>query len=695
MRKLIFLLFIVGVIPPLPAQVWEWVQTAGSEREVNYGAAVSTDNQGNVYITGCHHAPLQLHQDVESRRWISLVNAITRDDRMFVAKYDRYGNLLWANYAAGKFVEGRDVIADRAGNVYVTGHFSNLTKFTSTDNNHRRLNGYAPGLMFLAKYDQRGTLKWVVKGGGVSGKNSGTALGIEGNRIYVAGYSELAKGESLLYHSSDYSKQHFHPFTLDGIERSSVGSLVIYNTEGKLVDARFIGGKKGHVYFHDLKIDLRGNYFLSGAYRGTFRIGSQIFQTQQEEGLVLAFDLDHSLVWNLGVETNFCVNSAPRLAIQANKLGLTFAFEGLAYLKDSHGKNRMVGRDKTGEQTLYIAQLNLQGFPNWQALTPVPLGGAGTHDLAFGPMGNLYLAGHYTGQIVVGDHQLNAAAAPIPATEEAQEAVVDKNLFIAKYTGKGRTDWALSSSGNRYEIAYGLAVDGKQQVYSTGYFHGNHQASFGRAPIREFGPSNIFLARIHPHKKDDELRYPVIPLPTDYNPITRPLLKRQLIHRQTITVKSSEIDLYLWDNRKIDGDVISLFLNDSCILRSYALSSATKHVKVRVAPHGGNMLILYAETTGSIGPNTTAVTVVDGYTRQRVHLQAGMDRSEALEIKCDPPRGSGPLVGPISQEQLAIPLPTPTGIPETVPPPPQGILPSHIRLKSSQKKGFWRRKQKK
>ncbi len=688
MRKLYFLLLFLGVVTPISAQVWEWVQTAGSERDVNYGAAVATDQQGNVYITGCHHTPLQLHQDVESRRWISLVNSIERDDRMFVAKYDRYGNLVWANYAAGKFVEGRDILSDRVGNVYVTGHFSDMTKFTSADGNNIRLNGYSPGLMFLAKYDCRGRLKWVIKGGGYSGKNSGAALGIEGNRIFVAGYSEVSSGESLVYHSTDYSKRKFQPITPSGLSRVSMGSLVIYNTEGKLVDARFIGDEDGQVNFHDLKIDHRGNYFLSGAYRGSFSIDSEKFDTHQEEGLVLAFDLDHGLRWNLRIEADFCVHSRPRLAIQGEKLGLAFAFEGEARLKDSERRSRIAGRNKAGEQTLYLAQLDLLGHPNWQELTPIPLGGAGAHDIAFGPMGNLYVAGHYTGEIVVGGHRLNAAAAPLLASEGKEIEIIDKNLFIAKYNGKGRVDWALSSAGHRYEIAYGLAVDAQQRVYSTGYFHGNQQASFGRAPIREFGHSNIFLARIHPDKKDAELRYPVIPLPKDYNMVTRPILKRQLIHRQTITVKNPELDLYLWDNRQIDGDVISLFLNDSCILRSYPLSSATKHVHVRVTPHGGNMLILYAETTGEIGPNTMAVTVVDGHTRQRIHLQAGMDRSEALEIKCDPDE---PLVGPITLGE--VPSLSHSNSPKKEYPiaqPPQGILPPS-RQKPKKKKGFWRK----
>jgi hypothetical protein len=43
------------------AQVWEWVQTAGSEQNVNYGSALTTDAKGNIYVTGCHHPALHLH----------------------------------------------------------------------------------------------------------------------------------------------------------------------------------------------------------------------------------------------------------------------------------------------------------------------------------------------------------------------------------------------------------------------------------------------------------------------------------------------------------------------------------------------------------------------------------------------------------------------------------------------------------
>jgi hypothetical protein len=619
------------------AQVWEWVQTAGSEQNVNYGSALTTDAKGNIYVTGCHHPALHLHKNVETRATISLINEVRRDDRMFVAKYNQRGELLWANHSVGRFVESRAIVTDRLGNVYVSGRFASKTMFGSQDGNNKRLLGYEPGLMFLAKYNPQGNLEWVIKGGSQQGKNSAEALVVEGDRIYMVGYAQRLPGKSLIFHSSDYTRKEFLPIPKVAEEGNMLGCIMVYNSKGKLLSGRFLGGKNAQLYLHDIKMDSRGNYFMSGLFSGNFKIHSKQFiaESKEEEGIIFAFDVDKILQWDMRIEGRFAANSWPRLALLREKLAYSFVCEGKARIFGAHGEPRILGSEASWEQTLYVSQTDLKGYPSWRFSSKAPSGGMGVHDLTFNPQGQLLVTGHYTDELLLGDRLLSSRGKALasgdvnanPATD-----ISDKNLFVTQFTTRGKIQWTMGSENGRYEIPYAITTDAQGQVYATGYFNMAGDVAFGRAPIRALGEVNIFLARIHPDKQDHEIRYPKVPMPMEIAEGTQDVQTRQLMLRQQLTVQSSELDIYLWDNHRLDGDIISLFMGDSCILRNYALQAHHKHIHVKIPTDTTSQLILYAENVGEVSPNTAALAISDGHSRQRVHLQAGLDRSEGLTI---------------------------------------------------------------
>lgn len=649
-RLIISLLLLLTGLFQAQGQVWEWVQTAGSDKDINYGAAVTTDAKGNIFVTGCHHPALHLHKNVESRNTLTLVNTIKRDDRMFVAKYNSRGELLWANHSVGRFVEAKDIVTDHAGNIYVCGRFASKTMFGSRDGNNKRLLGYEPGLMFLAKYTPQGNLEWVVKGGSQYGKNAGEALVIEGDRIFMAGYTQRVQDKPLTFHSADYSRKDFLPIPTCAEEGNMVGCVMVYNTRGILIDGRFIGGKNAQLYFHDIKMDSRGNYFLSGIFSGNFRIHSKMFmaESNQEEGILLAFDVDKLLQWDLRIEGRFAPNSWPHLALKRDKLAYGFVCEGKTRIFSPRGEPLFLGSEASWEQTLFVCQTDLAGYPSWQFSSRAPSGGMGMHDLTFNPQGQLLLTGHYTDELLLGDRLLTSQGnslvsgdpTPTPDTE-----LPDKNLFVTQLNTRGKIQWVMGSENGRYEIPYSITTDQQGQIYTTGYFNQAQDVAFGRAPVRPVGEVNIFLARIHPGKQDHEIRYPQIPMPKDMEEDAKAVAGRQLIMRQQMTVRSSELDIYLWDNRQLDGDIISLYLGDSCILKHYSLKAHHKYIHVTIPRDTASQLVLYAENVGEIGPNTAALTISDGHSRQRIHLQAGLDRSEGLTItyKRPEPSLSAPL----------------------------------------------------
>ncbi|MEM6262681.1 MAG: hypothetical protein AAGI38_09260 [Bacteroidota bacterium] len=650
------LTFFVSLLPIqyTCAQDWEWVQTAGSEDQVNVGSAVCTDVRGNIYVTGFIHRPVRFQEEVNSGRTFHLSSNIKRDDHMFIARYNSAGRLMWVNYATGRYAEGKAICTDSYGNVYVTGRFSERTMFSSTDGNNSRMEGSSPGMMFIAKYDAGGRLKWVVKGGTPHGQNSGEAISVSNDRVYVAGYSEIEAGEAVVYRSSDYSKRIFHPVAGQIQDYTTVGSIVAYDLNGRFKQATFLGSATSKVHFHDLKVNKR-HMFVSATVRGAYH-GYDIHldgNNFQPEGLVLQFDVGGRYSWHSRISARFSPSSQPRLALSGHRLGVGFACIGGASLYDSRKHSKVLKASSPQERFINVSLMDHKGNFLWHAPSPVPEGGTGTHDLDFDRSGNLYLTGHISEDTWLGNHKVSTKGFQQPSNPE-EGSWWDKNLFIAKINSRGEYLWAESSSGNRYEISYGLALDPSRNVFVTGYFNGGQQVSFGQARVREFGQINIFLAKLNPaFRKTDRRNRPALArLNRNSSQADGPRLPhasyaesaydspnkgelamgREVIKQQQITVKGTEIDVYLWDNNRIDGDVVSLYLNDECVLKSYQLRSHTKHVHLSLPEGVENQLMIYADNVGMITPNTTAVTIYDGHTTQRVHLLSDYQRSESLTI---------------------------------------------------------------
>ena len=103
-----------------------WAESAGGTSD-DYGYGVSTDANGNVFVTG------YFDSDTITFSSTTLTNAGASD--IFIMKYDASGNILWAESAGGNSsdVGYGGVSTDANGNALVTGYFySDTITFGST-----------------------------------------------------------------------------------------------------------------------------------------------------------------------------------------------------------------------------------------------------------------------------------------------------------------------------------------------------------------------------------------------------------------------------------------------------------------------------------------------------------------------------------------------------------------------------------
>ncbi|HTL82089.1 MAG TPA: T9SS type A sorting domain-containing protein [Bacteroidia bacterium] len=246
------------------------------------GNAVTTDNNGNVFISGGFmSASISFGTG-------TLVNANASIPDIFVAKYDANGTNLWAHRAGGTDNDHSVcVAADLSGSVYVSGHFHS-TSFPFASGN---VVNHGMGDFYLLKYDANGNEMWGRSAGGMM-HDFGYAVAVDGNNdIYVSGMfnsDTVFVGADMVLNSS--------PGTQDMI-------LMKFDQFGNNLWALSAGGT-GDDELNSIAIDDLNAVYLTGDWRSpTLGIGTQNY-TNTDSTIGYADILVGKIDFYLGVTEN-------------------------------------------------------------------------------------------------------------------------------------------------------------------------------------------------------------------------------------------------------------------------------------------------------------------------------------------------------------------------------------------------------
>ena len=105
-----------------------------------------------------------------------------------------------------------------------------------------------------------------------------------------------------------------------------------------------------------------------------------------------------------------------------------------------------------------------------------------------------------------------------------------------------------------------------------------------------------------------------------------------LVNNNNNNNNNNKVTIKIWDNDKVDGDVVSLNLNGIWILKNYRLKKHPKNIIIDL-PEDSNELVLFAENLGKIPPNTASISIWNG--REEIKslvLNSDKGRSEAIKI---------------------------------------------------------------
>lgn len=396
------------------------------------GEGITTDLQGNIYVTGYFCGKINF----DGKHTLDAGGSCD----MFVAKYHPDATLEWVTSAGGTVdCDGRSIVVDPMGNVYVTGFFMGTPNFSGVT-----LSGYADYDIFIAKYHPDGTLDWVKQAGGdLWDLAFHIALDPTGNDIYITGYFT--------------NSATFGTTQIPGSGNQAI-YMAKYHSDGTLDWVTTPGGGGTLTGGYCMAVGPSGNIYLIGTFAGAVNFGGiPLTSSGYDDIFIVKYRPDGTVVWakhagGSGSDdgSGIALDAAENIYVTGNFIN-TADFDGLKLTSSPICNDIFVAKyDSSGK----IIWVNHSGASPWG-----PTGGFATGgEIVVDDAGNVSIAGwYYSDSLYIGPFRFkNYSKAGFP------------DILIAQYSNDGNLLWAKRAGGINEDRAYGITADFEGSIYATG-----------------------------------------------------------------------------------------------------------------------------------------------------------------------------------------------------------------------------------
>ncbi|MBL4708884.1 MAG: T9SS type A sorting domain-containing protein [Flavobacteriales bacterium] len=262
-----------------------WLRHIGGAGSVNV-QDVDTDAHGNFYLTGSFRDTADFNPTSNN---FDLISNGSKED-IFVAKYDTWGNFIWAKSIGGLGFDFASTIKiDNDSNVFIAGAYEGAIDFDPGANVHQ-VNGSSVQDAFVLKLDYAGNFELVYQFGGIG--------------VDFCSDFEVDSHGNLFLTGAFQNQVDFNPnSSIDTL--SSIGNLDAYLIK---IDSAFtfqwvkrVGGSMQDVALA-LELDNMHKIYLVGTFEGScdFDPGigiNQLIANNKQDGFVLKLDSLGNYLW--------------------------------------------------------------------------------------------------------------------------------------------------------------------------------------------------------------------------------------------------------------------------------------------------------------------------------------------------------------------------------------------------------------
>ncbi len=243
---------------------------------------ITNDNEGNTFISGAFHSPnLKLGN-------FTLTNSGDFSyGKVFVAKYDPHGNVLWAITPEIFLSNGtQGMCTDKQGNLYIAGLFQDVNM---TFGNVRISNTASPLQdIFLFKFDSNGNALWGKSFGGASHDVARSLMIDKDDNLIMAG----------VFKSPEIK---FGQYSLKNTDTSTNNVFITkLSSQGDVLWAKSLGGK-GEEYCRSVAVDISGNSYICGYFNGSeLNMGVKSVVNSEApipKSFLVKYDVSGHLLW--------------------------------------------------------------------------------------------------------------------------------------------------------------------------------------------------------------------------------------------------------------------------------------------------------------------------------------------------------------------------------------------------------------
>ena len=364
--------------------------------EVERGHSITTDNSGNLFVTGETSSTNFPVRDAGTFFQEKFGGGISD---AFILKFTNAGVRLWATYYGGAGIDrGYSIAADVTGNVFLTGETWS-TNFP-VQNSGTFFQGSLGGRVdaFILKFDNSGNRLWATYYGGAEADYGySIAADVRGN-VFVTGETR----------SLNFPVQNAGTFFQGSLAggNSTDAFILKFDNPGNRFWATYYGGS-GSDFGYSIAADGGGNVFVTGITlsinfplkdAGTFFQGTYGLGINAGDAFILKFDTSGNRLWatyygDFGDE-NF--RSYDNLAIDAyGTVYISFETNSTNILTQIPCDGGYNDSTANGELDNFIVHFSNTGVLIWATY----LGGNGddfSSPLAVDNYGNLFISGEWT-----------------------------------------------------------------------------------------------------------------------------------------------------------------------------------------------------------------------------------------------------------------------------------------------------------
>lgn len=374
-------------------------------------------------------------------------------------------SIQWAKtYGGTKKDKGRDVAIDAAGNVYMSGFFTDQITLGNIT-----LNSTGPVSkedIFVAKMDPNGDPIWAHNFGNGIENHSDFPLAFHGN---LAGYTAV---------TGDFKHQLIFD---DGTQLPGIAQvdmfLVVYDPDGNVVWAK-VGGGNGNDRGSGVFVSEDNYIYCTGNFVGDcdfFGDSSLVFGTAPDNHVYVAkYDLAGNLIW-LNVftsETNF------------ESWSITCDNEIFVYVGGNFRNSVTLSNANltaTGEEDGWLAQFGIGGNFQWAKSigSSNPLSNEVVYGISCDSLQNFYITSVFSQDVIIDGNQLTTGS--------------DQNVVVAAFDMMGTYKWAKALSGTQGALfsAHCLGLLSEGNVLLAGCFAGEIWVD-GSISLIPNGPNPIY-----------------------------------------------------------------------------------------------------------------------------------------------------------------------------------------------------------